>query len=115
MLKNASPSGLWLNLASLVRACDSPTYARGLELYRSQKVLALSLEPIQGGWLLQGQVQGSQRRPYAVSIEATLDAHGQLLEWDSDCSCPVGYQCKHGVALLIKAAYQGLQLLGGKA
>ena len=115
MLKNASPSGLWLNLASLVRACDSATYARGLELYRSQKVLALSLEPIQGGWLLQGQVQGSQRRPYAVSIEATLDAHGQLLEWDSDCSCPVGYQCKHGVALLIKAAYQGLQLLGGKA
>ncbi len=112
MLTNAHPPGLWLDLASLVRACDSATYARGLELYRSQKVLSLNIEPLKGAWLLLGAVQGSQRWPYELSIEVTLDAHGRLQEWDSDCSCPVGYQCKHGVALMIKAAYQGLHLLG---
>lgn len=112
MLNNAPSPGLWLDLASLVRSCDRATYARGLELYRNQKVLSLSMAPIQGAWLLQGQVQGSQRWPYALSIEVTLDAQGQLQDWDSDCSCPVGYQCKHGVALMIKAAYQGLHLLG---
>ena len=34
-------SGLWLDLASLVQKCDNATYARGLELYRNQKVLTL--------------------------------------------------------------------------
>jgi len=110
-----SPSGLWLDLASLVQRCDSVTYARGLELYRTQRVLNLSIEPLRGYWLLLGDVQGSQRHPYEVTIEVKRSPTSHVLEWDSDCTCPVGYQCKHGVALMIKAAYQGFQLLGQPA
>ncbi len=105
-------SGLWLDLASLVLLCDSATYARALELYRNQRVLDLSIEPLKDYWLLLGDVQGSQRHPYEVSIEVKRSPNGSVLEWDSDCTCPVGYQCKHGVALMIKAAYKGFQLLG---
>lgn len=112
MQSNAPVSNLWLEIGSLVRYCDSATFARGLSMYRAQRVLNLLIEPSQDRWLVQGQVQGSQRRPYELSIDVKLDAHGQVLDWDSDCTCPVGHQCKHGVALMIKAAYKGLSLLG---
>jgi superfamily II DNA or RNA helicase len=115
MPENYSSSGLWLDLASLVQRCDTPTYTRGLELYRTQRVLDLHIEPLKGFWLLTGEVQGSQRHPYEVAIEVKRGPQGQVIEWDSDCTCPVGYQCKHGVALMIKAAYKGLQLLGDMA
>ncbi|MDI1245569.1 MAG: SWIM zinc finger family protein, partial [Rhodoferax sp.] len=98
-------SNLWLDLSSLVQRCDTATYTRGLELYRNQRVLNLSIEPLHEVWLLLGDVQGSARLPYEVSIEVKRSPEGRVLEWDSDCSCPVGYQCKHGVALMIKAAY----------
>ncbi|HSN80508.1 MAG TPA: hypothetical protein VLR44_09035, partial [Rhodoferax sp.] len=94
-------SSLWLDLASLAQRCDAATYARGLDLYRQQRVLSLSIEPLAEEWLLLGEVQGSARLPYKVSIEVKLGAYGQILAWDSNCTCPVGEQCKHGVALMI--------------
>lgn len=108
-------SSFWFDLASLVRHTNSVTYARALELYRVQNVLDLNIDATAGGWLLDGHVQGTQRKPYAVVIDLVLDKQGGILEWDSDCTCPVGYQCKHGVALLIKAAYKGQQILGNVA
>ena len=108
-------SSLWLDLASFVQQCDTSTYARGLELYRNQRVLDLSIEPLKDVWLVMGDVQGSGRHPYEVSIEVKRSPDGRVLDWDSDCTCPVGYQCKHGVALMIKAAYKGQQVLGGAA
>jgi superfamily II DNA or RNA helicase len=105
-------TGPWLDLASLVQRCDSVTYARALELYRNQRVLDLQIEPLHDYWLLMGDVQGSARHPYEVSIELKRSANGRVIEWDSDCTCPVGYQCKHGLALMIKAAYKGAAILG---
>ncbi|BCO29878.1 RNA polymerase-associated protein RapA [Rhodoferax lithotrophicus] len=108
----SNSNSLWLDLASLVQQCDTATYTRGLELYRNQRVLDLSIEPMKDVWLLMGDVQGTARHPYEVSIEVKRGPNGRVLEWDSDCTCPVGYQCKHGVALMIKAAYKGQQILG---
>ena len=108
-------ANLWLDLASLVQRCDAATYTRGLELYRNQRVLSLSIEPLEDEWLLLGEVQGSARQPYELTIEVKRSPEGRVLEWDSDCTCPVGYQCKHGVALMIKAAYKGQQILGASA
>ncbi|MDD5478891.1 DEAD/DEAH box helicase [Rhodoferax sp.] len=112
MSNYSAQSSLWLDLATLVQKCDTATYTRGLELYRNQRVLSLNIEPMKDVWLLMGDVQGSARHPYQVSIEIKRGASGKVLEWDSDCTCPVGYQCKHGVALMIKAAYKGQQMLG---
>ena len=112
MPHNDAPLGLWLDLASLAQRAGATTYARALDLYRSQKVLSLSISPSGKRWLLEGEVQGTQREPYQVEVEISLTATNQLRGWDSDCSCPVGYQCKHAVALMIKAAYRGKLLLG---
>ncbi|WP_332871363.1 DEAD/DEAH box helicase [Rhodoferax ferrireducens] len=107
--------GLWFQPQSLQALTEAGPWTRGLMLYRSQKVLSLDIEPLHDHWLLLGEVQGSLREPYEVSIEMALMPDGQVDYWDSDCECPVGSQCKHGVALMLKAAYQGLHLLGGSA
>ena len=114
MPQDLPASALWFELTSLVQKSDPGTYARGMELYRSQRVLELSIDTLPDYWRVYGDVQGSQREPYELSVEVRLDAQGRLLDWDSDCTCPVGYQCKHGVALMIKAAYQGRRLLQGR-
>ncbi|MFZ2387851.1 MAG: SNF2-related protein, partial [Polaromonas sp.] len=109
---NSLKNGLWFDPQSLERLSGAGAWTRGLLLYRSQNVLDLDIEPLKDHWLLEGQVQGSQRAPYEVSVEMTLLPDGQVADWRSDCSCPVAAQCKHGVALTLKAAYQGLHLLG---
>ena len=90
---------------------NDATWERGLMLYRAKKVVALDIEPVRLHWQLLGEVQGTQRLPYEVSVEMALMPDGEVDFWDSDCSCPVGSQCKHGVALMLEAADQGLQLL----
>jgi len=114
MSNNYDTPGLWLDTVSLQQRCDQATFARGLELYRGQKVLAVDIQPFKNAWQVKGTVQGSQRQPYLVTISVTRSFNGQLLSWDSNCTCPVGEQCKHGIALLIKAAYQGHALLLAK-
>ena len=72
MPHNDAPLGLWLDLASLAQRAGATTYARALDLYRSQKVLSLSISPSGKRWLLEGEVQGTQREPYQVEEEKQL-------------------------------------------
>jgi superfamily II DNA or RNA helicase len=115
MLKYPASNGLWFEPQSLQRQIASATWMRGLMLYHGQKVLTLNILPKNNRWVLLGDVQGSQRTPYEVSVLLELTPGGQVKDWDSHCTCPVSHQCKHGVALMLKAAYKGLQLLGRDA
>jgi hypothetical protein len=54
------------------------------------------------GTLIHGRVQGTQRRPYAVTITLGVGANGTV-RIDGSCSCPVGFNCKHVAALLIES------------
>ncbi len=57
-------------------------------------------------WTVHGLVQGSQRLPYqTVAVLEFAPNRSQLVRWTSSCTCPVGLQCKHAVALVLKAAY----------
>ncbi|WP_394788849.1 SNF2-related protein [Rhodoferax sp.] len=103
----ATVGGLWFNPKNLGNYVSSTVLERGLTLYRGQKVLDMVLRAIDNGrWQLTGAVQGSQRSPYTQSIRVHIDTHGQLTHWEADCSCPVGLDCKHAVALSLKAAYR---------
>ena len=115
MHNDAPVSRVWFNPNSLEELTSNATWTRGRLLYTGQKVLDLKISPAAGYWLLEGEVQGSQRWPYTLTIELTLTEAGEIDTWDADCSCPVGYNCKHGVALTMKAAYQGLRILGSEA
>jgi superfamily II DNA or RNA helicase len=49
---------------------------------------------------LSGEVQGTARHPYTVTVRFHEAKSGRWAE--SACSCPVGYDCKHVAALLIE-------------
>lgn len=77
-----------------IRSWLSPTYAeRGLNYYRNGHVLSYHWS----GEKLSGRVQGSEPRPYRVTIRFT-DQYPY-----GDCSCPMGGGCKHVAALLYAA------------
>ena len=58
------------------------------------------LEIAADGRRLWAQVRGSARRPYRVQVTI---AEGRGRRIVSYCTCPVGGQCKHGVALMMAA------------
>jgi hypothetical protein len=47
-------------------------------------------------------VRGSRRQPYSLTIEI-VDVNGELLDIMGECSCPVGFNCKHVAAALLAA------------
>ncbi|SKC94695.1 DEAD/DEAH box helicase [Paraburkholderia hospita] len=53
------------------------------------------------GHILAGRVQGTRSQPYDVRVDfSEVDASDWI---DGECSCPVGFNCKHVAALLIAA------------
>ena len=103
----ATVGGLWFNPRNLGNYVTDAVLERGLTLYRGQKVLDIEVRAIDNGrWQLTGTVQGSERTPYKQSIRLHINVHGMLTHWDADCTCPVGVDCKHAVALSLKAAYR---------
>jgi pentatricopeptide repeat protein len=71
---------------------DAGSFGRGMEYYRHGYIL----RPRRQGMMLKAQCLGSQPTPYRVQV--TLNDRGIVA---ATCSCPVGYACKHTVALLL--------------
>lgn len=57
-------------------------------------------------------VDGSDFEPYNVSVTVTRNTQN-MMSFDTDCTCPVGYRCKHAVALLLHEA-QAQQIASAK-
>ena len=82
-------------------AFDDRTFARAAVYYHKGHVVELRHQPGERADVLTGAVRGSQRQPYQCTIQLRV-ANGQL-SLDSDCSCPVGMDCKHAAALMMMA------------
>jgi len=48
-----------------------------------------------------GTVRGSRRSPYSAVAVVSRGRRGELLSFRGTCSCPVGDNCKHAVALVL--------------
>lgn len=83
---------------------DSTTISRGRSYFNSGRVEKLSLryssDPIEAN--IKATVRGS--RVYKVDIDVLEYGEGGA-EVLSDCSCPIGYGCKHVVAALFEAMH----------
>ena len=108
-MKSHNPAQ-WFPPSQLAFYFDQGAWSRGTTLYLQDKVLSSQLSPDGEGWRLQGQVQGNDAQPYSVNAELRVSAGGNLAEWRSGCTCPVGRYCQHGAALGILASMQGLTL-----
>ncbi|WP_306553564.1 DEAD/DEAH box helicase [Acidovorax sp.] len=98
------PTAPYFSLSSLQAHCDQGAWSRGAGLFRQSAVVRIDVaEGDPGVWHIGGEVQGTQYEPYVLSVELVLAPNGQVRSWSGECSCPVGEDCKHAVALTLKA------------
>ncbi|MBJ7415592.1 MAG: DEAD/DEAH box helicase [Niveispirillum sp.] len=79
-----------------IEQLDDMYVQRGAAYFRNGRVSGVELEPELD--TIYGQVQGSEPDPYDVCITFSRNRFGYRLE--SDCTCPVGHDCKHVAAVL---------------
>jgi hypothetical protein len=79
---------------------------RGRDYWRRGAVRSLEIE--NDGHLLTALVQGSQRSPYEVTIIIEREESARPERFSeptllTECSCPVGFDCKHAAAVCLAA------------
>jgi superfamily II DNA or RNA helicase len=99
--------------ASVRRLVGSATMARGRSYAASGAVRRAEWSP--DGARVTGEVQGASAIPYRVSADITRSGE-EVIDLDARCTCPVGYNCKHAVALLLAGGPRrgGLRLVPGE-
>ena len=100
------------DLISFGDLCDDRSFERGTLLQRRGAVRLLQVTETDSddyedeypcGWHIVGTVQGTQRQPYQVTVDLEVLPGGEVSAFESVCSCPVGFDCKHGIALALVA------------
>ena len=86
----------------LDEVCGTVTVARGLAYAKQGRVVELELSDT--GTEATGWVSGSNGQTYTTTVSLTPVATPsvgrlELRRWASTCSCPVGSDCKHAVAV----------------
>ena len=79
-------------------AFDAATFQRGAHYTAAGAVRGLELGA--DGRRLWAQVRGTQRRPYRTQVTVSAGRGRRIVSY---CTCPVGAQCKHGVAVMLAA------------
>jgi len=104
-VQSAIPSGTprpalsWLTAldpGTLTRQVGPGAVIRGAAYARNGAVTGLSVGG--DGTVVLASVRGTRAAPYQVVVRALGDG-----KWSSDCSCPMGVDCKHVVAVLLTA------------
>jgi len=90
---------------SVLRNCfDSGAFQRGRRYFAQERVANLKIKQLdEGNWQLTANVKGSRRSPYRVNAYFYADEPALP---ETYCSCPVEFDCKHGVAVLLALAQQ---------
>jgi superfamily II DNA or RNA helicase len=82
--------------ADIIRWLGSHEVQKGTAYLNAVSHLVVTREAISA------QVKGTTRQPYQVNIDFLQNTDGKL-RIDANCTCPVGYECKHTAAVLLKA------------
>ncbi len=84
---------------------DDATLQRGVRYALEDRAFIDEVRGESGGALaVVGSVRGSKSRPYMVDVWLMVESgSGAFLAVEGECDCPVGYNCKHVVALLLTA------------
>lgn len=83
------------------RALGEPSFSRGQAVFRLGAVRTVAVEP---PGRVRARVKGTRPQPYSVSAELVFGPGGTLRSVVGECSCPVGFNCKHVAAALLAAA-----------
>src|ERR1700734_3278248 len=108
----ALPDKSWpaIDATSLAAAAGATSYDRGVQYLRQGAVTRMSWD--RGCSELHGSVDGSAGSCYET-VASFHPAGTSVLEFhQGQCSCPVGFDCKHVVALVLAAAQAQLARTG---
>ncbi len=97
--------------ASLRDAVDVIYYSRGVQYARQNAVAQLRWDPSRNA--LQGLVRGSGGGFYTTIAMFSPAGNGRRTFERGVCSCPVGTDCKHVIALVLTAAQAGAAAAAG--
>ena len=86
-------------IRELRRLLDTGAVSRGADYQVRGRVVSAEVDP--RGEAARGEVAGSGGRGYVQDIALEWAVDGRLVEVDGACSCPVGWNCKHVVAVLL--------------
>ncbi|HEY5342904.1 MAG TPA: DEAD/DEAH box helicase [Solirubrobacteraceae bacterium] len=89
-----------VELAEVEAAVGSTSFGRGRSYARANRVLKIEWDP--DTETLTGSVVG-QGALYDTAAFFASDGDGSLAFDDGECTCPVGYNCKHVAAIVIAA------------
>ncbi len=87
--------------AKVRKAVGAQTYQRGVAYAREGLVRDVTWDDERR--VVSGVVSGSSPRPYLARVAVVRAASGALASLAGTCTCPVGANCKHTVALLVTA------------
>jgi superfamily II DNA or RNA helicase len=91
-----------IHQGSLLAAVGSATYSRGAQYARQRAVTHMWWDDTQ--CTLYGTVRGSDVEPYTTAVILSPARDGMREFLSGGCTCPVGENCKHAVALVLTAA-----------
>ena len=89
----------WLDPATLARSVSPAALTAGWRYVRQGRVLGAQL--VADGQVLEGTTRGSSPKPYRQVIRLRRAGRGPVTV-DGLCTCPVGYNCKHVAAVLLR-------------
>ncbi len=101
-----APAELLFDLRCLRRSFAPTMIARGQNYQRERRVFGLSVS--ENGARFSAKVLGSRSQPYTVDIRVRKNPTGEPVLYGY-CTCPVGVDCKHVVAV----AFEALDLFPG--
>ncbi|WP_046771664.1 DEAD/DEAH box helicase [Jiangella alkaliphila] len=91
--------------AGLLKAVDPSAYVRGLMYAQHGAVMDIAWEANEG--IITGAVVGSARQPYSTVAFVRPAGPDNYVFVEGRCTCPVGFDCKHVVALVATALSDG--------
>lgn len=92
--RNPNAPVIKFSIKDVIYMAGPATFKRGEAYFQQNRVRLIN--PDTSSDRVTAEVQGTERNPYQVVIYA---ANNML---SADCSCPVGFDCKHGVATALK-------------
>jgi superfamily II DNA or RNA helicase len=77
---------------------DAGALQRGRAYAVRERATQLLVREKSGGWIIEGKVRGSRSTPYQTKVTVPFPEADE--DFMADCSCPLGGDCKHGVAVV---------------
>lgn len=89
-----------INRNHIRRIIGEPYFSRGEDYFERDRVVEVTIHSPDR---ISGLVAGSGRKRYRIEASLTWVAPGELKSVAGECTCPIGFNCKHVAALLLAA------------